>query len=198
VTAYDVLSILCDSPDHRIYRALKSAGIDMTILAICAKHAGYAAHRKTLLGEQRALRNDGVLLQYGRDLTKLAENGDFDDLSDRPDEIDRLFEVLLRKKKRNAMLTGPAGVGKTAIVELLSRRIARHRRAGTALSGRVYEISMGEPPRGETLRGMFEERVSKVIEALQACQPAISLSTRPISSGARAGRKERPWMRRTC
>lgn len=173
VTAYDVLSILCDSPDHRIYRALKSAGIDMTILAICAKHAGYAAHRKTLLGEQRALRNDGVLLQYGRDLTKLAENGDFDDLSDRPDEIDRLFEVLLRKRKRNAMLTGPAGVGKTALVELLSRRIARHLAPARLFRTRVYEISMGSLLAGTTLRGMFEERVSKVIEALQACQPAI-------------------------
>ncbi|OPX96901.1 MAG: ATP-dependent Clp protease ATP-binding subunit ClpC [Syntrophorhabdus sp. PtaB.Bin047] len=173
VTAYDVLSILCDSPDHRIYRALKSAGIDMTILAICAKHAGYVAHRKTLLGEQRALRNDGVLLQYGRDLTKLAENGDFDDLSDRPDEIDRLFEVLLRKRKRNAMLTGPAGVGKTALVELLSRRIARHLAPARLFRTIVYEISMGSLLAGTTLRGMFEERVSKVIEALQACQPAI-------------------------
>jgi ATP-dependent Clp protease ATP-binding subunit ClpA len=137
------------------------------------KHAGYAAHRKTLLDEQRALRNDGVLLQYGRDLTKLAENGDFDDLSDRPDEIDRLFEVLLRKKKRNAMLTGPAGVGKTALVELLSRRIARHLAPARLFRTRVYEISMGSLLAGTTLRGMFEERVSKVIEALQACQPAI-------------------------
>ncbi len=173
VTAYDVLSTLCASPDHRIYRALKSAGIDMTALAICAKHAGYAAHRKTILAEQRAVRNDGVLLQYGRDLTKSAENGDFDDLSDRPDEIDRLFEVLLRKRKRNAMLTGPAGVGKTALVELLSRRIARHLAPARLFRTRVYEISMGSLLAGTTLRGMFEERVSKVIEALQACQPAI-------------------------
>ena len=170
VTGYDVLSTLCDSPDHRIYRALKSAGIDMTALAICAKHAGYVAHRRPV---EEPVRNDGVLLQYGRDLTSHAEKGDFDDLSDRPDEIDRLFEVLLRKRKRNAMLTGPAGVGKTALVELLSRRIARNR-APSRLSGtRVYEISMGSLLAGTTLRGMFEERVSKVIGALQACQPAI-------------------------
>ncbi|MDD3845867.1 MAG: hypothetical protein PHC90_05840, partial [Syntrophorhabdaceae bacterium] len=69
VTGYDVLSALCSSPDHRIYRALQSGGFDMTALAICAKHAGYAAHRRTLREEQRSLRNDGVLLQYGRDLT---------------------------------------------------------------------------------------------------------------------------------
>lgn len=173
VTGYDVLSTLCSSPDHRIYRTFQSAGIDMTALAICAKHAGYAAHRRTLREEQRSLRNDGVLLQYGRDLTSIAEKGDFDDLSDRPDEIDRLFEVLLRKRKRNAMLTGPAGVGKTALVELLSRRIHRCQ-APARLSGtRVYEVSMGSLLAGTTLRGMFEERVSKVIEALQACQPAI-------------------------
>jgi len=172
-TGYDVLSTLCDSPDHRIYRALESAGIDMTTLAICAKHAGYAAHRKILLNERRDLRNDGVLLQYGRDLTKLAEKGDFDDLSDRPEDIDRLFEVLLRKRKRNAMLTGPAGVGKTALVELLSRRITRRLAPARLFQARVYEIGMGRLLAGTTLRGMFEDRVSKVIEALQACQPAI-------------------------
>ncbi|HOW56029.1 MAG TPA: hypothetical protein PLR60_15430, partial [Syntrophorhabdaceae bacterium] len=48
VTGYDLLSILCDSPDHRIHRTLRSAGIDMTTLAICAKHAGYAARRRPL------------------------------------------------------------------------------------------------------------------------------------------------------
>ncbi|MHB8772166.1 MAG: AAA family ATPase [Syntrophales bacterium] len=170
VTGYDVLSTLCGSPNHRIYRALQSAGIDMTILAICAKHAGYAAHRQPL---QEAVRNDGILLQYGRDLTSLAEKGDFNDHSDRPEEIDRLFEVLLRKRKRNAMLTGPAGVGKTALVELLSRRIVQNL-APPRLSGtRVYEVSMGSLVAGTTLRGMFEDRVSKVIQTLQACQPAI-------------------------
>lgn len=173
VTGYDILSILCDSPDHRIYRALRYAGIDMTALAICAKHASYAARRRPLQEDAKTAGNDAVLLRYGRDLTSLAEKGDFDDLSDRPDEIDRLFEVLLRKRKRNAMLTGPAGVGKTALVELLSRRITQNR-APSRLSGtRVYEISMGSILAGTTLRGMFEERMTKVIEALVACQPAI-------------------------
>lgn len=173
VTGYDLLSILCDSPDHRIHRTLRSAGIDMTTLAICAKHAGYAARRRPLEENVDPPRNDAALLRYGRDLTSLAEKGDFDDLSDRPDEIDRLFEVLLRKRKRNAMITGAAGIGKTALVELLSRRIAQNR-APSRLSGtRVYEISMGSLLAGTTLRGMFEERMSKVIETLVSCQPAI-------------------------
>ncbi len=173
VTGYDVLSVLCDSPDHRIYRALQSAGADMTALAICAKHAVYEARRKPLQNSTRSSRNDSVLLKYGRDLTSLAEKGEFDDLTDRPREIDRLFEVLLRKQKRNAMLTGPAGVGKTALVELLSRRIARNS-APSRLSGtRIYEVSMGSLLAGTTLRGMFEERITGVIEAIIACQPAV-------------------------
>lgn len=173
VTGYDILSALCDSPDHRIYRALQSAGTDMTALAICAKHSSYEVHRRPPGQEKVSLRNDSVLLMYGRDLTSLAEKGEFDDLSDRPGEIDRLFEVLLRKQKRNAMLTGPAGVGKTALVELLSRRIAGND-APSRLSGtRIYEVGMGSLLAGTTLRGMFEERVTKVVEAIVSCQPAV-------------------------
>lgn len=173
VTGYDVLSVLCDSPDHRIYVALESAGIDMMEFALNVARAVREGWSRPLEENTKPARNDSVLLQYGRDLTSLAEKGDFDDLSDRPGEIDRLFEVLLRKRKRNAMLTGPAGVGKTALVELLSRHIARNNAPSRLVGTRVYEISMGSVLAGTTLRGMFEERLSKVMEALTACQPAI-------------------------
>lgn len=173
VLACDVLCSLCGSRDHRLYRALQAAGIDMTALAITARHAGYAARRRPSNPGAPGASNDSVLLQYGRELTALAEKGDFDDLADRPEEMDRLVEVLLRKKKRNAMLTGPAGVGKTALVELLSRRLIRRQAPARLAQNKVYEVSMGSLLAGTTLRGMFEDRVAKVIRALETCQPAI-------------------------
>lgn len=173
VTGYSILSVLCKCPGHRIYTALKSAGIDMTKLAVHTAHAVHQGLRPPWEEKINPLQNDSMLRRYGRDLTSLAKKGEFDSLSDRPEEMESLIEVLLKKQKRNAMLTGPAGVGKTALVELLSLHIIQSRVPVRLLKARVYEVSMGSIVAGTKYRGMFEERLSTIINTLIACQPAI-------------------------
>ena len=113
------------------------------------------------------------MLRYGRDLTALAGQGLFDDLCDRPDEIDRLLDVLLRRKKSNIALTGSAGVGKTALIELFSRKLIHDEIFSMAPDTSVIEVSMGKLVAGTKYRGDFEKRLENVINAFELSQPAI-------------------------
>lgn len=113
------------------------------------------------------------ILQYGRDLTTLAAEGRFDGLCDRPREINRLEKILQRMQKRNCVLTGEAGAGKTALVELLSRRIARGEVAPPLMGLRVHEIRMGELVAGTKYRGQFEERVKGLLDTVERSEHTI-------------------------
>ncbi len=88
----------------------------------------------------------------------------FDKVIGRNKEIDSLIEVLLRKKKSNPLLIGPAGVGKTAIVEELARRI-KNKEVPTSLENKlIIELPMGDLVSGTKYRGEFEERLTKIIK----------------------------------
>jgi ATP-dependent Clp protease ATP-binding subunit ClpA len=173
VTGRHLLIAICGAPEHRITQALIDAGLDIDKLQQFLKTqprqpAGILA-RYGIDVEKEA----NVILQYGRDLTALAKEGDFDDLCDRPLEIDRILDVLLRKRKSNVALTGPAGVGKTALVELLARRLANKEVPIILFGTRLFELSMGKLVAGTRYRGDFEKRMDDVLRALQASQPAI-------------------------
>jgi len=88
----------------------------------------------------------------------------FDQVIGREKEINSLIEVLLRKKKSNPLLIGPAGVGKTAIVEELARRIKEHQ-VPSLLEGKlIIDLPMGDLVSGTKYRGEFEERLTKIIK----------------------------------
>ncbi len=88
----------------------------------------------------------------------------FDKVIGREKEINNLIEILLRKKKSNPLLIGPAGVGKTAIVEELTRRI-KNNEVPEALENKIIvELSMGDLVSGTKYRGEFEERLTKIIK----------------------------------
>lgn len=89
---------------------------------------------------------------------------DFDSVIGRDKEIDQLIEVLLRKKKNNPLLIGPAGVGKTAIVEELARRINEKNVPTPLLNKKIIELPMGDLVSGTKYRGEFEERLTKIIK----------------------------------
>jgi ATP-dependent Clp protease ATP-binding subunit ClpC len=168
-----LLRALCDAPAHRISRALAAAGLDLQRLArrLNVKKRppeGVLARHGITVDLQAS-----PLLQYGRDLTALAAQGTFDDLCERPEDASRLVEVLLRRRKANPVLTGPAGVGKTALVELLARMVVHAQVSGLEPGLRFYELSMGKVVAGTKYRGDFEQRMEKVIEAFLASQPAI-------------------------
>jgi ATP-dependent Clp protease ATP-binding subunit ClpA len=88
-------------------------------------------------------------------------------------DSDRIIDVLMRKNKGNGVLTGAAGVGKTALAEGLALRIVKGDVPHPLQGVRVFEVSMGKLVAGTIFRGQFEERLEKVMEALKACRPSI-------------------------
>lgn len=99
----------------------------------------------------------------------LNENIDFDEVViGRDKEIDLIIETLLRKKKNNPILIGDAGVGKTAIVEELVRRIARREVPDSLFDAKIVALEMGSLISGTKYRGEFEEKLTKIIKELES------------------------------
>ena len=107
-----------------------------------------------------------ALDKYGRDLTKLAETGQLDPVVGREVEIERVVQILSRRKKNNPILIGEPGVGKSAIVEGLALRI-KGERAGALSGRRIVTLDLASMVAGTTYRGQFEERMKNVITELR-------------------------------
>ena len=102
------------------------------------------------------------ILNVGRILNDQVE--EFDQVIGRDKEINLVIESLLRKKKSNPLLIGPAGVGKTAIVEELARRIKEKAVPYSLINKKIIELPMGDLVSGTKYRGEFEERLTKIIK----------------------------------
>jgi len=107
-----------------------------------------------------------ALDKYGRDLTQLAESGQLDPVVGREMEIERVVQILSRRKKNNPILIGEPGVGKSAIVEGLALRI-KSEQAGTLSNKRIVTLDLASMVAGTTYRGQFEERMKNVITELR-------------------------------
>jgi ATP-dependent Clp protease ATP-binding subunit ClpB len=104
------------------------------------------------------------LQKFGRDLTDLAHKGKLDPVIGRDDEIRRVLQVLARRTKNNPVLIGDPGVGKTAIVEGIARRIASGDVPEGLKSKRIVELDMGSLVAGTSYRGQFEDRLKAIIK----------------------------------
>ena len=104
---------------------------------------------------------------FGRDLTLLAREGKLDPVIGRQKEIERVTQVLSRRKKNNPILIGDPGVGKTAIVEGLAQRIIEKRVPQILLDKRLVTLDMGGVVAGTKYRGQFEERIKGMMNELQ-------------------------------
>lgn len=102
------------------------------------------------------------ILNIGRVLNDKVD--EFDEVIGRNKEINEVIEVLLRKKKSNPLLIGPAGVGKTAIIEELARRIKNKDVPYPLLNKKIIDLPMGDLVSGTKYRGEFEERLTKIIK----------------------------------
>jgi ATP-dependent Clp protease ATP-binding subunit ClpC len=129
-----------------------------------------------------------LLDKVGRDLTKLAAEGSLRPVIGREDETDWMIEVLIRSSKRNPVLLGPAGVGKTAIVEGLAQRIVARRVPVPLLGVRIVEVPLASLTSGTQYRGQLEERVEQLVS--EASQPGIVLFLDEIHLLAGAGRTD--------
>ena len=115
--------------------------------------------------KQKGKTDTPALTKYGRDLTAQAKNGELDPVIGRQIEIDRVIQILSRRKKNNPILIGEPGVGKSAIVEGLALRIENGE--ATALQGkRIVSLDIASMVAGTTYRGQFEERMKTVINEL--------------------------------
>lgn len=111
--------------------------------------------------------------EFGVNLNKKSIDGALDPVIDREDEVQRVIEILCRRNKNNPLLIGEAGVGKTAIVEELSRRIVNGEVPSKLLNKRVISISMASLVSGTKYRGEFEERVTKMLKEVEDANDVI-------------------------
>ena len=108
-----------------------------------------------------------MLDQFGRNLTKLAEEGKLDPCIGRQTEIERVMQILSRRTKNNPVLIGEPGVGKTAIVEGFAQRIANHEVPELLKGKQVCTLDLAALVAGSKYRGEFEERLKKVMKEIR-------------------------------
>jgi type VI secretion system protein VasG len=121
------------------------------------------------MGRQEALRRFSV------DLTERARKGELDNLVGRDDEIRQIIDILMRRRQNNPILTGEAGVGKTAVVESFALRIARGDVPPPLKDVSLRSLDIGLLQAGASMKGEFENRLRQVIEEVQASEKPIIL-----------------------
>ena len=174
ITGHHLLKALCNNPTHGTSQALTAAGLRLADLRAALEHGTDERPRGALARIGMAVDvNVSPLLRFGRDLTALAREGLFDTYCVRPGEMDAVSTVLMRMERGNPALTGEAGVGKTALVELLAREIVAGRIGGISSETRMFEINIGKLVAGTKYRGQFEERIDEVVQAVLKCLPAF-------------------------
>ncbi|GIV31382.1 MAG: ATP-dependent Clp protease ClpC [Saprospiraceae bacterium] len=129
----------------------------------------YSQQRKSAQQKSRT----PVLDNFGRDVTRLAEEGKLDPIIGRENEIERVSQILSRRKKNNPILIGEPGVGKTAIVEGLALRIHQKKVPRTLFNKRIVMLDLAALVAGTKYRGQFEERMKAIMNELEKNRDVI-------------------------
>jgi ATP-dependent Clp protease ATP-binding subunit ClpC len=114
-----------------------------------------------------------VLDNFGRDITRLAEEDKLDPIIGRENEIERVSQILSRRKKNNPILIGEPGVGKTAIVEGLALRIMQRKVSRNLFNKRIVMLDLAALVAGTKYRGQFEERMKAIMSELEKSRDVI-------------------------
>src|SRR5689334_10755139 len=166
--------LLQEDESHAAY-FLKKQGVDrLTLLRAIAHGAPEPAMPGAAPdGGETGVPTTDPLAAYADDLIARAEKGAIDPLIGRQLEIERMVQVLVRRRKNNPLLVGEPGVGKTALAEGLALRIYKGEVPDALKDARVYSLDMGALVAGTRYRGDFEERVKQVLDALDKQAHAI-------------------------
>jgi ATP-dependent Clp protease ATP-binding subunit ClpA len=178
----DILVSIFDQEDSFGSYYLREAGITRYELLKIISHgigleeeeepeAGEEEDERKVFGEPARKKN--VLKSFTVELTELARDGKLDPLIGREDIMDRTVQVLCRRLKNNPVFVGDPGVGKTALAEGLAQRIVEDRVPSFLQGFRIFSLDMGSLLAGTRFRGDFEERIKRVLSALQKLQKII-------------------------
>ena len=129
--------------------------------------SGSSTGKSTTTQQQKTKSKTPVLDNFGTNLTESAALGKLDPCIGRENEIQRVIEILGRRKKNNPILIGEPGVGKSAIVEGLAEMIVMHRCSPTLYNKRIYTLDMTGVVAGTKYRGQFEERMKMLVKELE-------------------------------
>ena len=133
-----------------------------------SKSSNSAKSGATTTAQKKENTKTPVLDTFGTDLTQAAIDGKLDPCVGREKEIQRVIEILGRRKKNNPILIGEPGVGKSAIVEGLAQQIANHRTSTMLFGKRIYTLDMTGVVAGTKYRGQFEERLKALMKEIEA------------------------------
>ena len=176
VGANVVVAIFSEQESQAVYflRLQNVARIDVVnyISHGISKYADQSEHRSDTSEESTARESDGpqeeesLLNQFATNLNEQAEQGRTDPLIGRSAEVERVSQILIRRRKNNPLLVGESGVGKTAIAEGLARLIVEGKVPEPMLGSTVYSLDMGSLLAGTKYRGDFEKRLKGIISEL--------------------------------
>jgi type VI secretion system protein VasG len=157
----DFSRIVSGSPEERL------AAADGSTTAAPGEASGAMAPAQ--MGKQEALK------RFATDLTERARKGQIDPVSGRDEEIRQVIDILMRRRQNNPILTGEAGVGKTAVVEGFAVRLARGDVPPPLQNVSLYTLDIGLLQAGASMKGEFENRLRQVIDEVQASPKPIIL-----------------------
>ena len=169
--AAQVLNSLGVTLDEAREETLKVLGSDVAPSEPAGIGGGGAPGGATKVGDKKS--KTPALDHFCRDLTELARQGKLDPTIGRTSEIERVVEILCRRKKNNPVLIGEPGVGKTAIVEGLAQLIAGGEVTEALKDHRVLALDMAAVIAGTKYRGQFEERLKAVMNEIQQSQTVV-------------------------
>lgn len=159
VTVEKLLISLLEEGDGVANRILLGMNIDIDLL--------YERFANNFSSSRHSHNKKLLLEDYAIDLNRKFKEEGFDPVIGRDDQVNRMIEILLRRTKNNPLLIGDAGVGKTALVEELVRRIVMGNVPKKLENFRILSVAMGSLVAGTKYRGEFEERINKIIEELE-------------------------------